>query len=69
MRALGLLGLLLAAAIVLILLVKTGQSVAGVEDGGGSAKTGSQKAYEQMKGDDDMDDPKDVMRGALKGDL
>lgn len=68
MRALGLLGLLLAAAIVLILMVKVGQSASSVDGGGGSkAQTGSQKAYQEMKKDGDLDDPKEEMRDALKG--
>ncbi len=49
-------------------MIKVGKSVSGV-DGGGSpqAQTGSQKAYQDMKKDGDMDDPKEEMRDALKG--
>ena len=65
MRALGLLGMLLAAVVV-ILMVKVGQSVSNV-DGGSKAQTGSQKAYQDLKRDGDMDDPKEEMRDALKG--
>ena len=70
MRLLGVLGMLLAAAIVLVLMVVVGKSLTSADGGsGGQARTGSQKAYDDLKKDGDLDDPKDVMKGALKGDL
>ena len=70
MRVFGVIGLLAAVAIVLVAMVVVGRGLAG---GAGSetptVKTGSDKAYDEMKKDGDIDDPKDVMRGALKGDL
>ena len=70
MRVLGIIGMLLAAAIVLIGMVVVGRGIAGASnDGAPAVKTGADKAYDDLKKDGDMDDPKDVMRGALKGDL
>jgi hypothetical protein len=70
MRVLGVIGLLAAVAIVLAAMVVVGRGIAG---SAGSeiptVKTGADKAYDEMKKDGDIDDPKDVMRGALKGDL
>lgn len=61
------LGMLAAAAIVLVLMVVVGRSLA---DSGEAprAKTGAQKAYDGMKDDKDapLDDPKEEMRGVLK---
>lgn len=71
MRGLGVVGMLAAAAIVLVLMVIVGRSLsASSGTGEGSAvKTGAQKAYEDMKDDKDapLDDPKEEMREALKG--
>lgn len=69
MRILGVLGMLLAAAIVLILMVIVGRGITNADGGGGQAKTGSQKAYDDLKKDGDMDKPNDVMKDALKGNL
>ena len=60
-------GMLLAAAIVLIGMVIVGRGVTNVNGGNGQAKTGSQKAYDDLKKDGDMDNPNDVMKDALKG--
>lgn len=69
MRVLGVLGMLAAAAIVLVLMVMVGRSLtaAGGDAPGSSAKSGAQKAYDEMKKDGDLDDPKEEMRGVLKG--
>lgn len=70
MKALGILGILLAAAIVLVLMVIVGRSVASASGSGETAtvKTGAQKAYEEMEGDDDapLEDPKETMRETLR---
>ena len=65
-RVFGYLGLLVAVAIVLVLMVKVGRSITTEAP---NAKTGSQKAYDDLKKDGDMDDPKQEMRDALKGNL
>lgn len=67
MRVLGVLGMLVAAAIVLALMVIVGRSIAGASTDAPAALSGSQKAYDEMKNDGDLDDPKDVMRDALRG--
>jgi Tfp pilus assembly major pilin PilA len=70
MRVLGVIGLLAAVAIILVAMVVVGRGVAGGAGAEAPAvKTGADKAYDDLKKDGDMDDPKDVMRGALKGDL
>ncbi len=70
MRALGLIGLLAAAAIVLVAMVVVGRGLAdGAGDGPSHVQTGSDKAYNELKKDGDMDDPKSEMRDALKGNL
>ena len=68
MRVLGLIGLLAVIAILLVAMVVVGRGVAG---GGESpaVKTGADRAYDDLKKDGDMDDPKATMRDALKGDL
>ena len=66
MRVLGVLGMLLAAAIVLVLMVAVGRSLTDAGSAAPGAESGSQKAYDDLKKDGDMDDPKDEMRGALK---
>jgi hypothetical protein len=59
--------MLLAAAIVLILMVIVGRSVAGAgSPASPPVKTGADKAYDEMKKDGDLEDPKEEMRGILK---
>ena len=67
MRVLGVVGMLAAAAIVLVLMVIVGRSVADA-GGGAEPKTGAQKAYDEMKNDPEapLDDPKEEMRGVLR---
>jgi hypothetical protein len=70
MRALGLIGLLAAAAIVLVAMVVVGRGLAdSTGDGPSHVQTGADKAYNELKKDGDMDDPKAEMRDALKGNL
>ena len=70
MRVLGVIGMLAAAAIVLVAMVVVGRGLAGVtsENGNSQVQTGSQKAYDDMKNDKDapLDDPKEEMRGVMK---
>lgn len=68
MRVFGLIGLLAAIAIILVAMVVVGKGVTG----GGetpAVKTGADRAYDELKKDGDMDDPKETMRDALKGNL
>ena len=69
MRALGIVGLLAAAAIVLVAMVVVGRGIADGANGTGEGhvQTGADKAYNELKKDGDMDDPKAEMRDALKG--
>ena len=70
MRVLGVIGLLAAVAIILVAMVVVGKGITGgASSETPTVKTGSDKAYDEMKKDGDIDHPKDVMRGALKGDL
>lgn len=70
MRVFGIIGLLAALAIVLVAMVVVGRGIAGGANGETPAvKTGADKAYDDLKKDGDMDDPKETMRDALKGDL
>lgn len=67
MRALGIIGLLAAVAILLIAMVVVGKGVSGAaSDNGPAVKTGADKAYDDLKKDGDMDDPKQEMRDALR---
>jgi Tfp pilus assembly major pilin PilA len=70
MRVLGIIGLLATIAIILVAMVVVGKGITGATASESPAvKTGSDKAYDDLKKDGDMDDPKDVMRDALKGNL
>ena len=70
MRVLGIVGTLLTVAILLVLMVVVGRNlVNGAAGETPAVKTGTDKAYEEMKRDGDLDAPKDVMRDAFKGDL
>ncbi|RYG22763.1 hypothetical protein EON82_16120 [bacterium] len=70
MRVLGIVGLLAAIAIILVAMVVVGRGITGATGSETpTVKTGSDKAYDELKKDGDMEDPKEVMRGALKGDL
>ena len=70
MRVLGIVGLLAAIAILLVAMVVVGRGVADGADGETpTVRTGADKAYDELKRDGDMDDPKETMRDALKGDL
>ena len=64
MRTLGYLGLLAAIVIGLVLMLKLGRSLA---TGNPQAKTGSQKASDDMKKDRDGQDPQEALREGLRG--
>ena len=70
MRVLGVAGTLIAVAILLVAMILAGRSLAdGAADENPTVNTGADKAYREMKRDGDLDDPKSVMRDALKGEL
>ena len=70
MRALGIIGLLATVAIILVAMVIVGRGVVeGASGESPTVKTGADRAYDDLKRDGDMDDPKATMRDALKGDL
>lgn len=69
-RVLGITGTLVAVAILLVLMVVVGRNLVDSASGETpTVKTGADRAYDEMKHDGDMEDPKSVMRDALKGDL